>query len=94
MLLRRRSHLYRNWRIRFSDGVEYVLDGFDAETKCFTLHTPRSLTVGESFELYPHEAAAPIIIRANILENCDTSLDLDTESGKRALTRDNVIFNS
>ena len=94
MLLRRRSHLYRGWRIRFSDGEECVLDGFDAETKCFTLRTPRSLTVGESFELYPKEAAAPIMIRANILENCDTPLDLDTESGKRALTRDNVIFNS
>jgi hypothetical protein len=94
MLLRRRSHLYRGWRIRFSDGEECVLEGFNAETKCFTLRTPRSLTVGESFELYPREAAAPIIIRSNILENCDTSLDLCTESGKRALACDNVVFSS
>ena len=93
MLLRRRSHCYRNWRIRWlSDNSESVIELFDAEALAFTLKEDREIKVGDEFFIYS-TVSAPWNIHDNIIDDCKCSIDLETEVGKRAKVRNNIINN-
>ena len=91
MLLRRRSHSYRGWTLRWlADGSESVIESFDAETFIFKLKEPRELKSGDEFMIYT-TVSAPWNIHDNIFDDCGTPMDLDTEVGARAIVRDNII---
>ena len=90
-MLRKRSHGYRGWRMLLDDEREATVAFFDAETKRFELTEPIELHENDSFELIPPERI-PIVIRANIIENCDTPLDIDEITSKRAILKDNAIY--
>jgi len=93
MLLRRRSHGYRGWKLRWTgDGSESEIEFFDGETLTFTLKENRKLKTGEEFMIYS-DVSAPWNIHDNMIDDCAIPLRLDTEGGKRAIVRDNVIHN-
>jgi len=93
MLLRRRSHGYRGWKLRWTnDGSESVIDYFDAETLTFNLKEGRTLNTGDEFMIYS-DVSAPWNIHDNIIDDCDVSIDLDTEVGRTAAVRNNIIHN-
>ena len=91
MLLRRRSHGYRGWRLRWlSDNTESVIDNFDGESLVFTLLDEREMKSGEEFMIYS-TVSAPWNIHDNLFDDCKFPTELDTEVGRRALLRNNVI---
>jgi len=91
MLLRRRSHGYRGWKLIWtSDNSESEIEFFDGETLLFTLKAGRALKTGDEFMIYS-DVSAPWNIHDNIIDDCMTPLSLDTEVGKLAIVRDNII---
>ena len=50
MLLRRRSHGYKGWRLRWTaDNTESVIDNFDGESLVFTLKDEHNIKSGDEF---------------------------------------------
>ena len=91
MLLREVSHRYRGWRLLWlRDGGESEILDFDPTELHFTLTEPRELREGDEFMIYG-PSALPWSIHHNIIDNCTTPLDLDTEAGRRAVTDGNII---
>lgn len=91
MLLRRRSHCYRNWTVRWlADGSESVIEKFDAESFVFTLKEARELKTGDEFIIYS-TVSAPWNIHDNVFDDCCETMLLDTEVGARAIVHDNII---
>ncbi len=89
MLLRRLSDLYRGWHLLWEDGTESEIEIFDWQTTEFKLTSPRKMTVGEKFIIY-NPKAVPWSIHHNIIDNCTKALVLDTNTGKRAFSKDNI----
>jgi len=89
MLLRRLSDLYRGWHLVWEDGTESEIGQFDWQTTEFSLTEPRALTEGDRFMIY-HPTALPWSIHHNIVDNCESALQLDSFSGKRAQTDGNL----
>ena len=91
MLLRRRSHGYRGWTIRWlADGSESEIESFNAETLAFTLKEGREMKVGDEFMIYS-TVSTPWNIHDNLFDNCREAMNLDTEVGAQAIVRDNII---
>ena len=75
-----------------SDGSESEIECFDAEALTFTLKEGKKLTPGDEFMIYS-DVSAPWNIHDNIIDDCDVSIDLDTEAGRLAILRNNIIHN-
>lgn len=91
MLLRRRSHGYRDWTIRWlADGSESTIESFDAETFAFKLKEGREMKIGDKFMIYS-KVSLPWTIHDNVFDDCAEAMNLDTEVGARAILRDNLI---
>jgi len=91
MLLRRRSHGYRGWRLRWlRDNTESVIEHFDGETLIFTLKEGRTLNTGDEFMIYSTKSA-PWNIHDNMIDDCEVPVDLNTEVGSIAINRNNII---
>lgn len=90
MLPRPLSDKFRNWRIVWlSDMTESEIEYFDTDTLQFTLKENRKINSADKFRIYnPH--ALPWNIHHNIIDNCGVSMSLDTYSGKRAKTDNNI----
>jgi len=68
-LLRRRSHHYRGWIVRWANGEESVMEDFDPDTCIFTLKEPRKLATGDKFTLKPRYADGRLMDERLIHDN-------------------------
>jgi len=91
MLVRPDSHLYRGWAVKWlSDGAVSEIEEFDAYTLAFTLKEPRKMEVGDKFCIYGPKAT-PWSIHHNIIENCEKTIEIDSECDNRANLDGNII---
>lgn len=88
-LPRRRSHLYRGWKMHMQNGDVITLDSVDADTGVFTLAEDYNLVSGEMFDLTPPDPCWRI--HDNIIADCEQPLDMESLCGDRAFMRDNAI---
>lgn len=92
MLLRRKSHLYKGWNIKWlKDSSVSEIEYFDAEKLTFNLKEPRSIEEGDEFMIYS-TVSAPWNIHDNIIDDCAKPLRLDTAVGKIAAIGNNIIY--
>ena len=91
---RRQSHLYRGWNLVWTPGGNpaevCVIDGFDPETRQFTLREPREMKAGDTFEVFPPHGAN-WTVHSNTLVGCKQPLVLDCYGSETSTIRGNTI---
>jgi hypothetical protein len=88
------SHLYRDWNVVWLDKGAVVgtsvLDSYDPSTLRFKLKAPRTLKVGDVFEVYP-PAGANWNIHNNTITGCPIPVRLDSYGSETSRLAGNVI---
>ena len=92
MLLRTTSHGYKGWNMRWiSDSTESKIEEFDPYELTFKLKTPRKLTTGEEFYIYPSNVALRSI-HHNLINNCNKPMNHSGFFEKISIIKDNIIL--
>jgi hypothetical protein len=93
-LVCRSSHRYRGWNVAWlannrPTGTS-VIQSFDPETLRFTLHEPRAMKAGDSFEMFP-SGGANWNIHDNTITGCLEPITLDSYGSETSTLRNNLV---